>query len=200
MPILFKEINSSKSHVISCFCPLEPCVQREHLTLSKQITTTDGITKWVELDDKGLFEGKKVVIFGLPGAFTPTCSSQQLPGFEQAYNDFRQAGIDDIYCVTVNDSFVCNAWTANQALVNVKVIPDGSAQLTIKMGMDVRKDNIGFGVRSWRYAAVVDDGNIVQQFVEDGFGDDVEGDPYEVSSPENVLKYLQSSTLDSNAI
>ena len=160
--------------------------------ISKQVTTTDGITKWVELDDKGLFEGKKVVIFGLPGAFTPTCSSQQLPGFEQAYNDFRQAGIDDIYCITVNDSFVCNAWTANQGLVNVKVIPDGSAQLTIKMGMDVRKDNIGFGIRSWRYAAVVDDGNIVQQFVEDGFGDDVEGDPYEVSTPENVLDNVRA--------
>ena len=98
--------------------------------ISKQVTTTDGITKWVELDDKGLFEGKKVVIFGLPGAFTPTCSSQQLPGFEQSYNDFRQAGIDDVYCITVNDSFVCNAWSANQALVNVKVIPDGSAPVS----------------------------------------------------------------------
>ena len=160
--------------------------------ISKQVTTTDGITKWVELDDKGLFEGKKVVIFGLPGAFTPTCSSQQLPGFEQSYNDFRQAGIDDVYCITVNDSFVCNAWSGNQGLVNVKVIPDGSAQLTIKMGMDVRKDNIGFGIRSWRYAAVVDDGNIVQQFVEDGFGDDVEGDPYEVSTPENVLDNVRA--------
>ena len=161
-------------------------------TVKKTVMTTSGERKWLDMTKQQLFDGKRVVVFGLPGAFTPTCSSQQLPGYEQMYSQFRDAGIDDIYCVTVNDSFVCNAWSGNQGLVNVKVIPDGSAQLTIKMGMDVRKDNIGFGIRSWRYAAVVDDGNIVQQFVEDGFGDDVEGDPYEVSTPENVLDNVRA--------
>ena len=161
-------------------------------TISKQVTTTDGVSKFVEMNDKELFDGKKVVIFGLPGAFTPTCSSQQLPGYEALYHDFRQNGIDDIYCITVNDTFVCNEWAINQNLVNVKIIPDGSAQFTIKIGMDVRKDNIGFGVRSWRYAAIVEDGSILKSFIEDGFGDDVEGDPYEVSTPENVLDNVKA--------
>ena len=144
------------------------------------------------MNDVDLFDGKRIVIFGLPGAFTPTCSGQQLPGYEALYNDFRQAGIDDIYCITVNDTFVCNEWAMNQGLVNVKIIPDGSAQLTIKLGMDVRKDNIGFGVRSWRYAAIVDNREIVQTFVEDGFGDDIEGDPYEYSKPDYVLDNVKA--------
>ena len=88
---------------------------------------------------------------------------------------------------SVNDTFVMNAWHQDQELVNVKLIPDGSAQLTVKLGMDVRKDNIQFGIRSWRYAAIYDDGKLVESFIEEGFGDNVEGDPYEVSKPENVL-------------
>ena len=160
--------------------------------ISKQVTTTEGVSKFVEMNDVDLFDGKRIVIFGLPGAFTPTCSGQQLPGYEALYNDFRQAGIDDIYCITVNDTFVCNEWAMNQGLVNVKIIPDGSAQLTIKLGMDVRKDNIGFGVRSWRYAAIVDDRNIVQTFVEEGIGDDIDGDPYELSKPDYVLDNVKA--------
>ena len=160
--------------------------------ISKQVTTTEGVSKFVEMNDVDLFDGKRIVIFGLPGAFTPTCSGQQLPGYEALYNDFRQAGIDDIYCITVNDTFVCNEWAMNQGLVNVKIIPDGSAQLTIKLGMDVRKDHIGFGVRSWRYAAIVDNRDVVQTFVEEGFGDDVDGDPYEVSKPEFVLDNVKA--------
>ena len=148
--------------------------------------------KWIDKTTDDFFKGKRVVLFSLPGAFTPTCSGQQLPGYEALYNDFRQAGIDDIYCITVNDTFVCNEWAMNQGLVNVKIIPDGSAQLTIKLGMDVRKDNIGFGVRSWRYAAIVDNREIVQTFVEDGFGDDIEGDPYEYSKPDYVLDNVKA--------
>ena len=160
--------------------------------ISKQVTTTEGVSKFVEMNDVDLFDGKRIVIFGLPGAFTPTCSGQQLPGYEELYHEFREAGIDDIYCITVNDTFVCNEWAMNQGLVNVKIIPDGSAQLTIKLGMDVRKDNIGFGVRSWRYAAIVDNREIVQTFVEDGFGDDIEGDPYEYSKPDYVLDNVKA--------
>ena len=160
--------------------------------ITKQVTTTEGVSKFVEMNDVDLFDGKRIVIFGLPGAFTPTCSGQQLPGYEELYHEFREAGIDDIYCITVNDTFVCNEWAMNQGLVNVKIIPDGSAQLTIKLGMDVRKDHIGFGVRSWRYAAIVDNRDVVQTFVEEGFGDDVDGDPYEVSKPEFVLDNVKA--------
>ena len=155
--------------------------------LTKQVKTTSGINKFVDITNETLFAGKRVIIFGLPGAFTPTCSGQQLPGFEELYHEFREAGIDDIYCISVNDTFVMNAWHQDQELVNVKLIPDGSAQLTVKLGMDVRKDNIQFGIRSWRYAAIYDDGKLVESFIEEGFGDNVEGDPYEVSKPENVL-------------
>ena len=160
--------------------------------ITKQVTTTEGVSKFVEMNDVDLFDGKRIVIFGLPGAFTPTCSGQQLPGYEELYHEFREAGIDDIYCITVNDTFVCNEWAMNQGLANVKIIPDGSAQLTIKLGMDVRKDHIGFGVRSWRYAAIVDNRDVVQTFVEEGFGDDVDGDPYEVSKPEFVLDNVKA--------
>ena len=160
--------------------------------IKKVLKTTSGDTKWVTMNRETLFNGKRVVIFGLPGAFTPTCSTQQLPGYEKLYYDFREAGIDDIYCFTVNDSFICNEWAIDQGNVNVKIIPDGSAEFTIKMGMDVRKDNIGFGVRSWRYAAVVDNCEVIQQFVEEGFQDNAEGDPYDVSSSENVLDNVKA--------
>jgi len=161
-------------------------------SITKRVMLTDGTHEFVQMDKEQLFDGKKVVIFGLPGAYTPTCSTQQLPGYEVLYDDFRQAGIDDIYCITVNDTFVVNEWVMSQGLVNVKVIPDGSAEFTIKMGMDVRKDNIGFGIRSWRYAAIVDDGQVVQEFVEDGYQDNADGDPYEVSAPEFVLDNVKA--------
>ena len=160
--------------------------------VKKTIMTTSGERKWVEMTKESLFNGKRVVIFGLPGAYTPTCSSQQLPGYEQAYSEFREAGIDDIYCVTVNDSFICNEWHIDQGLVNVKIIPDGSAEFTIKMGMDVRKDNVGFGIRSWRYAAIIDDGHVIQEFVEPGFADNFEGDPYDISAADNVLDNVKA--------
>ena len=163
-----------------------------NFSITKRVLLQDGTHQFVEMTKEQLFDDKSVVIFGLPGAFTPTCSTQQLPGFEDLYYDFRDSGIDDIYCITVNDTFVCNEWALNQGLVNVKVIPDGSAEFTIKMGMDVRKDNLGFGIRSWRYAAIVDNGVVVQDFIEDGFADNVEGDPYEVSTPENVLDNVKA--------
>ena len=159
--------------------------------LTKKVTKTSGVSKFVDIVNDTLFTDKKVVIFGLPGAFTPTCSEQQLPGFEKLYLEFREWGIDDIYCFTVNDTFVCTKWAEDLGLINVKVIPDGSAEFTIKMGMDVRKDNIGFGIRSWRYAAVYDNGVLEKAFVEEGFSDNLDGDPYEASTPENVLAYVK---------
>ena len=140
-----------------------------------------------------LFDGKKVVIFSLPGAFTPTCSAYQLPGFEENYGQFRDAGIDAIYCISVNDAFVMNAWAQDQNIENVKLIPDGNAHFTRSMGMLVNKSNLGFGERSWRYAAVVDDRIIEKIFIEDGMRDNADSDPYVESTPEKVLEYVKST-------
>ena len=160
--------------------------------LKKHVKAVDGISRWVDIDTLELAEDRKIVVFGLPGAFTPTCSSQQLPGFEKLYHEFRKAGIDDIFCVSVNDTFVMNEWALDQGLVNVKLLPDGSGEFTVKMGMDVRKDNLGFGMRSWRYAVVYDNGLLVWSGVEQGYGDNFEGDPYDVSKPENVLDNVKA--------
>jgi peroxiredoxin len=140
-----------------------------------------------------LFDGKRVVIFSLPGAFTPTCSAYQLPGFEEKYEDFIGLGIDDIYCVSVNDGFVMNAWAQDQNIEKVKLVPDGNAYFTRSMGMLVSKSNLGFGDRSWRYAAVVDNGIIQKLFVEVGQRDNADSDPYEATTPENVLEYVSAN-------
>ena len=140
-----------------------------------------------------LFDGKRVVIFSLPGAFTPTCSAYQLPGFEEKYEEFAALGIDAIYCVSVNDGFVMNAWAQDQNIEKVKLIPDGNAYFTRSMGFLVNKSNLGFGARSWRYAAVVDNGIIEKLFVEDGQRDNSDTDPYEATTPEAVLEYVKIS-------
>ena len=146
--------------------------------------------KWVTKTTDDLFKGKKVVLFSLPGAFTPTCTSQQLPGYDNLQKEFKKHFIDEIYCISVNDSFVMNAWANNEKIKNVKVIPDGSGEFTRQMGMLVKKDAIGFGYRSWRYAMIVDDGIINKVFEEPGKSDNFDGDPYGESSPENVLHWL----------
>ena len=147
--------------------------------------------RWQDLTTADYFANKSVVVFSLPGAFTPTCSTYQLPGFEKGFTDFTAHGIDDIYCMSVNDSFVMNAWAKQQDLKNVKVIPDGSGQFTRLMGMLVDKDNLGFGARSWRYAMVVNDGVIEAWFEEPGREDNHGADPYGESSPETVLNWVR---------
>jgi len=140
-----------------------------------------------------LFDGKRVVIFSLPGAFTPTCSAYQLPGFEEKYDDFASCGIDDIYCISVNDGFVMNAWAQDQNIEKVKLIPDGNAYFTRSMGMLVSKTNLGFGERSWRYAAVVNNGIIEKLFIEAEQRDNADSDPYEASTPEAVFEYVSAN-------
>lgn len=146
--------------------------------------------RWQEVTSEELFAGKRVIVFSLPGAFTPTCSTFQLPDFEKMYDDFKAKGIDDIYCMSVNDSFVMNAWAKDQGLTNVKVIPDGSGLFTSGMGMLVAKDNLGFGVRSWRYAMVVNDGVVEKWFEEPGRENNCPDDPYGESSPQNIMSAL----------
>lgn len=156
--------------------------------------------EWTDTNTDTYFKDKRVILFSLPGAFTSICSNQQLPGYEKLCDVFKQHKIDDVYCMSVNDSFVMNAWAQNQKLENVKLIPDGNGDFTDAMDMLVEKTVIGFGMRSWRYAMIVNNGVIEEMFVEPGKGNNTSGDPYEESTPEKVLKYLQASRLDSNAI
>ena len=150
----------------------------------------DNPYRWQDMTTDDYFANKRVVLFSLPGAFTPTCSTYQLPGFEYAFEKFAEQGIDAIYCISVNDAFTMNAWAKSQGLTNVQVIPDGNGEFTDKMGMLVNKLNLGFGKRSWRYAAVINNGVIEQMFEEPGRCDDCEEDPYGETSPETLLDYL----------
>ncbi|RWB95028.1 MAG: peroxiredoxin [Mesorhizobium sp.] len=149
--------------------------------------------RWENKTSDDYFGGKRVILFSLPGAFTPTCSTFQLPDFEKLYDQFLELRIDAIYCVSVNDAFVMNAWGKSLGLQKTELIPDGSGEFTRKMGMLVAKDNLGFGMRSWRYAALIDDGVVEQWFEEEGFCDNCETDPYGVSSPQNVLDKLKAA-------
>ena len=145
---------------------------------------------WKEVDTTEIFDNKKVVVFALPGAFTPTCSSEQLPGYEEKYDELKKY-VDEIYCLSVNDSFVMNAWFRDQNITKVKPIGDGTGIFTKGMDMLVNKDHLGFGMRSWRYSAHIINGEVKRMFIEPGKTDDTPEDPYGISSPENVLKYLQ---------
>jgi len=148
--------------------------------------------EWKDLDTAEIFDGKKVVVFALPGAFTPTCSSQQLPGYEEKYDELKAQGIDEVYCLSVNDAFVMNAWARDQKIEKVKVLPDGSGVFTQGMGMLINKDHVGFGMRSWRYSMYVDNGEVVKIFEEPGKNNAGEnGDPFEVSDADTMVKYLK---------
>lgn len=151
--------------------------------------------RWQDVSSDDYFKGKRVVLFSLPGAFTPTCSTFQLPDFEKLYGDFEAAGVDAIYCMSVNDAFVMNAWGKSQGVEKVTLIPDGSGEFTRKMGMLVAKDNLGFGMRSWRYAAVINDGVVEMWFEEPGYSDQCDTDPYGESSPQTILKAVQQKAV-----
>ena len=150
--------------------------------------------RWQDLKVRNEFAGRKVVVFSLPGAFTPTCSNEQLPGFERLYEQFKAAGVDDIYCVSVNDAFVMYQWGKTQNVQNVKLLPDGSGNFTRRMGMLIDKDHLGFGLRSWRYAMVIEDNTVTHWFEEPGINDEgTDSDPYGKSSPEAVLAALKQA-------
>ena len=152
----------------------------------------DNPYRWQDVSTDELFGGKKILLFSLPGAFTPTCSTFQLPDYEKMYNEFIEAGVDDVYCISVNDAFVMNAWGKQQGIEKVKMIPDGSGHFTRRMGMLVNKDNLGFGMRSWRYAAIFDSGNILQFFPEAAREDNCPSDPYSISKPQHMIKEVKN--------
>lgn len=149
--------------------------------------------RWQDVETGDLFAGKRIVVFSLPGAFTPTCSTEQCPAYERSYEDMKAKGVDEVYCLSVNDAFVMYQWGKQLNIGKTKLLPDGSGDFTRRMGMLINKDHLGFGARSWRYAMVVDDGKIVGWFEEPGINDTgADEDPYGESAPEKVIEWLEA--------
>jgi peroxiredoxin/glutaredoxin len=142
--------------------------------------------QWKSLSTNEIFAGKKVVVFSLPGAYTPTCSSSHLPRYNQLFEAFKAQGIDTVACLSVNDSFVMNAWKDDQKADNLLMIPDGNGEFSEKLGFLVDKEDLGFGKRSWRYSMLVNDGVIEKMFIES----EKPGDPFSVSDADTMLEYL----------
>lgn len=150
--------------------------------------------RWQDINTGVHFAKGRHVLFGLPGAYTPTCSNEQCPGFERLYDEFAAEDVTDIHCISVNDAFVMFNWAKHLGVGKVKMLPDGSGAFTRRMGMLINKDHLGFGMRSWRYTAVVDDGLIVQMFVEPGINDEgSDSDPYVESTPEKALEWVKEN-------
>ncbi|WP_414589266.1 glutathione peroxidase [Scytonema sp. PCC 10023] len=152
--------------------------------------------KWVNVTTDDLFAGKTVIVFSLPGAFTPTCSSTHVPGYNQLAKVFKENGVDDIVCISVNDTFVMNEWAKDQEAQNITFIPDGNAEFTEGMGMLVDKTDLGFGKRSWRYSMLVKDGVIEKMFIEP----EEPGDPFKVSDAETMLGYINPDAVKPNLV
>lgn len=142
---------------------------------------------WVDVTSAELFDGKTVVVFSLPGAYTPTCSSSHLPRYNELTPEFKKLGVDDVICVSVNDTFVMNAWKCDEEADNITVLPDGNGEFTEGMGMLVDKEDLGFGKRSWRYSMLVKDGIIEKMFIEPN----EPGDPFKVSDADTMIKYIK---------
>jgi peroxiredoxin len=148
---------------------------------------------WQDVTTDDLFKNKKVVVFALPGAFTPTCSSKHLPGYEAKYDELKKY-VDEVYCLSVNDSFVMNAWAKDQKIEKVKMIPDGNADFTQGMDMLVDKKHLGFAYRTWRYSTLIINNEVVKMFAEPGKNDEgTDSDPFDVSDVDTILKYLQEA-------
>ena len=153
----------------------------------------NGAFGWTDVSTVDIFANKRIAVFSLPGAFTPTCSEKQLPAYEENYEKLRSF-VDEVYCISVNDSFVMNAWAKDLGIEKVKMIPDGNGSFTQGMDMLINKQHLGFAQRSWRYSALLINGQVIKMFVEPGkndTGDDM--DPFEVSDADTMLKYLQEA-------
>ncbi|CAE6503143.1 putative Peroxiredoxin [Nitrosomonas nitrosa] len=150
----------------------------------------DNPFRWKDVTSRDIFKGTNVVVFALPGAFTPTCTNAHLPGYEAKYDELKNKGIDEVYCLSVNDAFTMFQWAKYLKVEKVKMLPDGNGDFTRLMGMLVKKENVGFGLRSWRYSMHVVDGEIKQMFIEPGLMDDCPDDPFEISDVDTMLNYL----------
>lgn len=147
--------------------------------------------RWQDVTTDDIFKGKNIVVFALPGAFTPTCSTTHAPGYESKYDEMKALGVDEVICLSVNDAFVMYQWKKHLGLEKVFMLPDGNGDFTREMGMLVKKNNLGFGDRSWRYSMHVVDGVVKKMFVEPGFEDNCPTDPFEVSDADTMLAYLK---------
>jgi glutaredoxin-like protein len=152
--------------------------------------------EWVNITTDELFSGKTVIVFSLPGAFTPTCSSTHVPGYNELAKVFKSNGVDDIICISVNDAFVMDEWCKDQSADNITMIPDGNGEFTNGMGMLVDKSDLGFGQRSWRYSMLVKDGTIEKMFIEP----EEPGDPFKVSDADTMLNYINEKAEKPKAI
>lgn len=161
-------------------------VNREGQAVPQVIFHTRQNNEWVDVSTDDIFKGKTVVLFALPGAFTPTCSSTHLPGYNELAPVFKANGVDEIVCLSVNDTFVMNEWAKDQEADQVRLLPDGNGDFSEGMGLLVDKEGLGFGKRSWRYSMLVKDGVIEKMFIEP----DIDGDPFEVSDAETMLSYI----------
>lgn len=155
-------------------------------TISNITIHTRQNNEWVDIKTHDLFANKTVIVFSLPGAYTPTCSSAHLPRFNELAPVFKENGIDDIICISVNDTFVMNEWAKDQEANHIRMLPDGNGEFTDLMGMLVDKKNLGFGHRSWRYSMLIKNKVIEKMFIEP----EVEGDPFEVSDADTMLNYI----------
>jgi peroxiredoxin len=149
--------------------------------------------RWQDMTTRDIFSGQKVVVFALPGAFTPTCSSNHLPRYDELYEEFKAQGVSKIICLSVNDAFVMFQWGKKLDNKNIFLLPDGNGEFTRKMGMLVEKCNLGFGMRSWRYSMLVNDCKIEKMFVENGICDNCGSDPFEVSDADTMLAYVKGT-------
>jgi glutaredoxin-like protein len=168
---------------------------RENQTVPNVTFRTRREHEWVDVTSDEIFKGKTVVVFALPGAFTPTCSSTHVPRYNQLTPVLKSQGVDEVICISVNDAFVMNEWQLEQKADRITFIPDGNGDFARGMGMLVSKEDLGFGNRSWRYSMLVKDGVIEKMFIEP----DVPGDPFEVSDADTMLAYIspnQSKPLD----
>ncbi|NJK70922.1 peroxiredoxin [Candidatus Gracilibacteria bacterium] len=168
-------------------------MQIPNVTFKTRVKNNNGEFEWKDVSSSEIFDNKKIVVFALPGAFTPTCSSTHLPGYEEKYDTLKKLGVDEVYCLSVNDAYVMNAWAKVQDIENIKMLPDGNTEFTKAMGMLVKKENLGFGNRSWRYSMLVNNGEVQKIFTEAGKSDNSDPDPLEVSDVNTMIEYIKSN-------
>ena len=191
-PSKTKETKKKLHKMEGCKIPNVKLQTRVKNTNVKKSKSNKNSYKWKTISTNNLFKNKKSVVFSLPGAYTPTCSNSHLPDYEKKYNELKKKGVNDVYCVSVNDPFVMHNWKNKHNIKNVKMIPDGNGAFTKKMGALVKKNNLGFGDRSWRYSMFIDNGKIKKIFSESNMSNNHKSDPFKVSDVDTMINYLSN--------